>query len=406
MRTDFLKNFIIITFLISFPIHFFYSFLMAIGKVNFHSYLYIQHILLLGILIIGICKFNDLINNYIAKIFMSFFLYSFLLISINIIIANPIISYIEAAKQTFWFLIYLLNFTILSYSYFYYKINLSKILFIILSVMLVIVLSNLTIGSTIPFSLDRIYGSQENNLPNYQLVSMFMLTTWGFYYFNSTNKIFKMISIYIIVVLLSLSGGRSEFFGFILSFLFLLFLNNPIKYFVRICVVILLTSILISFYWDNFYLIIEHSRHFQITDYKNSSSWQAREQILSLNINRILDNPILGSYGSHFFISTSGGAYIHNILSSWQQFGIIGFILYSSLVLVPFFHNLYLYFIKKYRYIDIQSSIYFATYSLILVLVSKSVFWPYLGISIGVYMAMLNNYKRKIKNETTTLIRP
>src|SRR5690606_37425043 len=44
----------------------------------------------------------------------------------------------------------------------------------------------------------------------------------------------------------------------------------------------------------------------------------------------ILANPIFGDFGGH--IRESGpGYYIHNILSAWRQFGLVGFVLFAGL---------------------------------------------------------------------------
>lgn len=72
------------------------------------------------------------------------------------------------------------------------------------------------------------------------------------------------------------------------------------------------------------------SRVANLLDLASDSSWRGRQERLAAGWEAILANPIFGDFGGH--IRESGpGYYIHNILSAWRQFGLVGFVLFAGL---------------------------------------------------------------------------
>lgn len=70
-----------------------------------------------------------------------------------------------------------------------------------------------------------------------------------------------------------------------------------------------------------------------LTDHGGESG-AARGYLFDLGIRAIADHPIVGDLGGQIRVLESFGAYIHNILSFWRQFGIIGFIFISVVFFV------------------------------------------------------------------------
>ena len=106
----------------------------------------------------------------------------------------------------------------------------------------------------------------------------------------------------------------------------------------------------------------------------------------------IFQNPVFGSYASHFDLGR--GHYIHNILSSWQQYGLLGFILYTLLVVIPF---LVISFMRvKTDNKELDGFLFISTYALIVIFVTKSVYWTYLGFSLGSFLYYCFYFKNKV----------
>jgi O-antigen ligase len=70
----------------------------------------------------------------------------------------------------------------------------------------------------------------------------------------------------------------------------------------------------------------------ELFDLGGSSSWQMRGTLQQTAVAAIRSNPLLGDFAYHIREISLGG-YSHNALSAWTEFGLIGFILYCSLLL-------------------------------------------------------------------------
>lgn len=74
------------------------------------------------------------------------------------------------------------------------------------------------------------------------------------------------------------------------------------------------------------------SRNAEILDLSQSSSWQARHELQVAAVKVINTHPIFGDFG--YYLRDSGaGAYSHNALSAWTNFGFMGFALYVGLLI-------------------------------------------------------------------------
>ena len=83
------------------------------------------------------------------------------------------------------------------------------------------------------------------------------------------------------------------------------------------------------------------TRNAEILDLSSSSSWQARQELQAAALRVIRDSPVIGDFGYHFRVG-GAGYYSHDVLSAWTNFGLLGFVLYLSLlvyfVLVSLWH--------------------------------------------------------------------
>lgn len=67
-----------------------------------------------------------------------------------------------------------------------------------------------------------------------------------------------------------------------------------------------------------------------LANLSQDGSSNVRDEIAREGIAKIYENPLLGDYGNY-----EGGFYIHNILSAWQDFGVIGFLYFCFMLLAP-----------------------------------------------------------------------
>lgn len=401
-KIDIKKQIGFLFFLLAFPLNFLYNFgyvkgwLPGIPGLGYPTTL---HIILLFLLFYSLHYFQYF---FIKKYYSLFILY--LLIAIIASIFGYINTYYEYSTaplyQSLWSIIYLYAYAFLTLFLFEKKIVGKNIFFYFLLIYFFIAFLNIKPNSTILFSLDRIAGASLGHI-NYQIVSFIFLITWFFYYFSCENPLLKKISLALIAILLIVSGGRSELFGFLFAYMYISiisFKNFTFKVnkslLIISCLILVCLVFVLIIDIETLLEPLQRSRHLEINNLSTSSSWVARQKILETNLPYIFNSPLIGSFGSHFKIGS--GAYIHNFLSVWQQYGIIPFVMYLILIFTPFIHLTY----QKLKYHSnsktVNAALFLATYSLLLVLITKSVFWDYLGLSIGVYLYYTFKHTDKI----------
>lgn len=76
--------------------------------------------------------------------------------------------------------------------------------------------------------------------------------------------------------------------------------------------------------------MLPETRILQLFDLSHSSSGAAREQLSLDAWHTISNNPVLGDFASY-----ADGHYAHNILCGWVDFGLIGFLFFAAMLLVP-----------------------------------------------------------------------
>ena len=109
----------------------------------------------------------------------------------------------------------------------------------------------------------------------------------------------------------------------------------------------------------------------------------------------IKKSPIVGDFSGHALIHEGVGHYAHNILSSWRQLGLIGFLLYSTLMIWPVFGT----FHRIIRNPDLlQVDIWrisgvISVFMLLLAIGAKSIFSTVLVLSWGFYIAAIKQTK-------------
>ena len=393
----FKKNLIIVFsmlfILTTIPFNFFYNYLKVKGvlpsipEVGYPIFTHFFSLIILAFFVFNFNFFKKFRTTF--YFFMFFCLYVFIFSLLNLMYFNYAGDF-SAFSESFFFLMYYISFVVVFCLYYNINPHIFKVCFL---VMFFVALFEMDFSKIIPFSFDNIAGTDEGHI-NYQLVSFFMLATWFMFFFKENNLIFKIFFMMSMAFLLLFSGGRSELFGFfasgiatLLAYIIFSDGNRYKKYGLIFFGGSSLFYLIVSMI-SKYSILFESSRHSQILDIKSSSSWQEREYLYEINVQKIIDSPILGNYGSHKELGE--GTYIHNALSAWQQFGLVGFLLYIILILTPVLFSIYYIFKDKDKY-NIYPLFFISFYVMILCLATKPIFWPYAGISLGLLFSYMKN---------------
>ena len=133
------------------------------------------------------------------------------------------------------------------------------------------------------------------------------------------------------------------------------------------------------------------SRQFEVIDVASSKSWKGRLALQKKAVGQIAQNPLLGKFGGHVLTEDSGkfakghaGRYAHNALSAWVSYGLAGFLIYVLLILAGFVVPARRVILKQ-QDVPLWNFAFMLNFvCLLLVIVSKPVFWPLPALGWGV----------------------
>ena len=219
---------------------------------------------------------------------------------------------------------------------------------------------------------------------------------------------------------LFLIGSRSDLLGVLLVFPILViyqFVESPKITVLILTVTIATLSVFVFTHYDD----LSVKRQKELFNLSESASFQARMVNNKKALEAIKKNPIVGDFSGHAYNETyqcywwetkhvgyfdghayirSGlGHYAHNLLSSWRQLGLIGFLLYSTLMVWPVigtFHVL----VKNPDLLQVdiwRVTGVISIFMLLLALGAKSIFSPVLALSWGIFIAAIKQ-KESIEN--------
>ncbi len=132
------------------------------------------------------------------------------------------------------------------------------------------------------------------------------------------------------------------------------------------------------------------NRQWEVLNIPSSKSWAGRLALQKKALEQIAENPLMGKFGGHVLTEDTGkfakghaGRYAHNAFSAWVSYGLAGFLMYVSLTLFCFL-------IPARQVILKQQDIPLWTFAfmlnfvcLLLIIVSKPVFWPLTALGWG-----------------------
>lgn len=269
----------------------------------------------------------------------------------------------------------------------------SKKLLLLFLILVGMVLFN--IGDLGIFYVAQEFESEAGQIASYQgfarsLFVMSLLLT-GLYWEKS-----KIIYFVIFASLIGLffNGARSEFAAYavgLISISLIYSFKSPSFGFKMLSLFICLMA-LVYYFID----VLPDSRMFQLLDIGSASSFIARMDLQSYSIALIKKNPIIGDYGGYVDIG-GVGSYAHNIISSWVNLGLLGFLCY-----VLIFSFMWVVAIKKLfthmHLIDFRIFLFFLVCVTVLVLFAKDYSYMLIGFLIGLFF----KYRKTFTNLNTS----
>lgn len=263
----------------------------------------------------------------------------------------------------------------------------SKKLLLIFFIMVGMVILN--IGDQGIFYVAQEFEGEAGQIASYQgfarsLLVISMLLT-GLYWKKS--KIFYFV-IFASFIGLFFNGARSEFVAYAVGFISISLIysfKSPSFGFKMISLFVCLSA-LVYYFTD----VLPDSRLFQLLDIGSASSFIARMELQSYSITLLKKNPIMGAYGGYVDIGGIG-SYAHNIISSWVNLGLLGFLSY-----VLTFSLMWVVALKKIfthmHLIDFRIFLFFLVCVTFLLLFAKDYSYMLFGFLVGLFSKYRKNF--------------
>ena len=200
------------------------------------------------------------------------------------------------------------------------------------------------------------------------------------------------VILFFMMIFLFYLGARTEFYIALTLLIIIKFLKIEKK--VNALVLFFVIAIfftLIGYFYINIDELYKF-RIFAVLFSDEDASRSARSELTLNAIKTISENPFFGDFASHEL-----GAYSHNLLSAWVDFGFLGFLYIFFITFIPFFKT-FLNFKKSPNpvYILAISSL---TALMIAYALAKTYNYSMLSVALAYYGLWLSTKKRKLNNE-------
>lgn len=239
-------------------------------------------------------------------------------------------------------------------------------------------------------------GADPESVASYQSMAMcvlYMTLTMSVFI---SNRLIKSAAMLASAVTLYFIGSRTEFYLVLSIVPFYIFINYGMRWFIGFAI---LASVPIAIIAST----IELNERFAdtINQFNEDSP---RSLLLASGLQGIYASPFFGDYLGQARNGNSVADYIHNILSVYQQFGIIALAIYSALLIISLYIGLKLLrYARAYK--NVEALIYVSVISIIGVLASKALAWPLPALAWGLASNVAINHRdiiSKLRNNTQT----
>ncbi|WP_156331349.1 O-antigen ligase domain-containing protein [Pseudomonas kilonensis] len=166
-------------------------------------------------------------------------------------------------------------------------------------------------------------------IPSYQTFALCYFIATVFIVRSATSRQLRMGVHIVALACLYINSARSEFAGYVFFALLLEFLSCRKKFTPIIigAIVIGLSSIMLT----TGGISIPESRVATLVNLQEDNSNNERDRMAREGMEKIFNSPIVGAYGEY-----EEGGYIHNVMSVWQETGIVGGVFFALLAFLPF----------------------------------------------------------------------
>jgi hypothetical protein len=174
----------------------------------------------------------------------------------------------------------------------------------------------------------RFSEDQFSSYPSYQGIALGVLMLGLATIAMSRSMILRTLDSLVLLTVLFLIGARTELAAGVVALVAMLILGGR-RWIVASTLAIAACGLFIALTGDE--SLETTSRQLELLDVYESSSARDRLLLHDAALVRIADNPFTGDYAGQIRDFGELGAYQHNVLDVWRQFGLFGFILFVAL---------------------------------------------------------------------------
>lgn len=165
-------------------------------------------------------------------------------------------------------------------------------------------------------------------IPSYQTFALCYMVTTTFVATRVHLRSLRYIVHLLALICLYVNSARSEFAGYMFFAAVFEFLSHKKKSTPIILAFITLGLAFLAITSEA--VKLPESRITALADLQNDYSSNERDRMSGEGIKKIFDSPITGAYGQY-----EEGEYIHNIMSVWQETGLLGALFFMFILLTP-----------------------------------------------------------------------
>ncbi|MGI5308732.1 O-antigen ligase family protein [Rheinheimera sp. WS51] len=142
------------------------------------------------------------------------------------------------------------------------------------------------------------------------------------------NRIYKLGLFALATVALFFNGARTEFIVFTVSFLSVYLLSQRSF---KLLFLMVFSTMFLMYFGEQIYEMLPDNRMKSIFNIFSTTSANSRSEYFNSALTTISNSPLFGDYGSYLNEYGQGG-FSHNVFSAWVNLGLLGFVLYLSII--------------------------------------------------------------------------
>ncbi|WP_426101987.1 hypothetical protein [Massilia sp. TSP1-1-2] len=376
-RTKHEQRLVQLAFLLLFPGFFFYQTLLGLGMIRAYLGGYFSIVALAFTLPLVFFYYIALKRhrNFVSRfdlVHVMFIGYVVLVLVMNFVAgANPIIVQRYVQSLVFCVDLYII----------FRLIDIHDKKFILMATASLAVMSAITIHFSINgfFYLQALNDAKDpDSLATYQGFARSYIYTFMIVISLTKFTSARLFLYGLAITTLFLNGARTEFSAMLLLVPLLEFYHTRHKLYLTLPLIFV--AIQFAANAGAIAALLPENRTLQLLDLSHSSSAVARDHLTSNALRTISQNPIFGDFASY-----PDGHYAHNILVAWVDFGLIGFLAFSAILLWAAFRLFSDGFFLKARSAEFVLACSFVCATILWVVAAKSIPDMSVGAALGAF---------------------